>query len=198
VAAAPAPEASTSALAPVAPPLPDAAGRSRLGLVVACVVTVIVVAGGVVLATGGDDEGTAAPAAEQSPADDAADAADGTDDELGPTGESPVDVAEEFFDAVAEHDCAGVVARMTPESYGTGGQTAEQAVIECENDATGTAAAAAAEYDDVELVSEAGDEATVTVTITAGRRETQRELPLRRVDGEWLMHLDTSLAIPVG
>ncbi len=172
------------------------------------VVVVIVVAGGVVLATGGADDDSAGPSSEQSPSDDepgtdaggdpaASEAApDGA--EAGATDDSPVAAAEAFFAAVAESDCAGIVAMMTPESYGPDGETAQQAVDECERDATGTAAAAAADFGAIELVSEAGDEALISVTMTSDGEQTERELPLLRVDGEWKLHLDTSLAPPAG
>ena len=58
---------------------------------------------------------------------------------------SPVELAEEFFAAVAGGDCAAMIERMTPESYATEGQTAAEAVAECEADESGTAAVAAAD-----------------------------------------------------
>jgi hypothetical protein len=112
--------------------------------------------------------------------------------------ESPVEVAEAFFDAVDSGDCAGVVGRMTPESLDNLDQTPDAAIADCEADNDGAAAAAAAEWGDVRLVSENGDRATVAVTVRVGAEETERDLPLRRVDGEWMMHLDTSLTAPAG
>lgn len=179
-------------------------GRGRLGLMLAAVVAVIVVAGGVVVATGGDDEDdTSAPTSEQAPADEqppADEGASGAAPEPGAAeaNDSPVASAEAFFAAVSSSDCAGIVEMMTPESYGPDGETAQQAVDECERDATGTAAAAAADFGAIELVSEDGDEALISVTMTSGGEQTERELPLRRVDGEWKLHLDTSLAPAIG
>jgi hypothetical protein len=165
------------------------------------VVAVIAIAGGIVVATGSDDD--ASPGADQAadgdPADDGATADEAPADGAGtsPTAPlSPVEVAEDFFAAVDARDCEGIVGRMTPESYATDGQTAGQAVAECESDRSGTAAAAAAEFGDITLVSERGDTATVSVTVTMEGVTKARQLPLRRVDGEWLMHLDTSLVEP--
>ena len=186
-------------------------GRARLGLMLAGVVAVIAVAGGIVVATGdgddaaapadaeataGDDEGSPPDA---SPATSGPDEAETTADAgAAPAGDtSPVELAEEFFAAVAGGDCAAMIERMTPESYATEGQTAAEAVAECEADESGTAAVAAAEFDDVELVSDDGDTAVVRVTVTVDQVTRTAEMPLRRVDGRWLMDLDTAqLATP--
>jgi hypothetical protein len=106
------------------------------------------------------------------------------------SGASPVEVAEEFFDAVADADCAEVVGLMTAESYNRDGATAAEAIAECENDPAGTAMISAADWDDVELVSQDGERATVAVTVTVDDRNTVEQIPLRRVDGEWKIDLD--------
>jgi hypothetical protein len=183
---------------------------------------VVALVGAVVVVAGGDDE----PATSESSADDPAAAGEPSDDAAGddPAGdsagddagdadsageapgdglpgaadESPVEVAEAFFAAATSGDCAGVVDRMTVESYSTEGQTAAEAVDECEDDVAGAAALAEAEFGPVELVSEDGDRAVVAVTVGAGDEAVEREMPMRRIDGEWKMHLDTSLAAPAG
>ncbi|HEX6421790.1 MAG TPA: hypothetical protein VFZ77_25020 [Acidimicrobiales bacterium] len=180
-------------------------GRGRLGLMLAGVVVVIAVAAAVVI-TGEDGERGEAPAAsEPVPGEGAGpaageeppeDAEGGAGDAPSGAGESPVDVAEAFFAAAVAGDCAGMIDRMTPESYGAGRQTAAAAVAECEADGRGIAAVAAAEFGDIVLVSQQGDDAVVRVAVTAGGTTTTRELPLRLVDGRWLMNLDTSLAAP--
>lgn len=180
-------------------------GRGRLGLMLAGVVVVIAVAAAVVI-TGEDAERGEAPAAsEPAPGEGAGpaageeppeDAEGGAGDAPSGADESPVDVAEAFFAAAVAGDCAGMIDRMTPESYGAGRQTAAAAVAECEADGRGIAAVAAAEFGDIVLVSQQGDDAVVRVAVTAGGTTTTRELPLRLVDGRWLMNLDTSLAAP--
>ncbi|HET9609133.1 MAG TPA: hypothetical protein VFP06_05960 [Acidimicrobiales bacterium] len=186
-------------------------GRARLGLMLAGVVAVIAVAGGIVVATGDGDDAAAPADAEATAGDDegsppdAGPATSGPDEAettadagAAPAGDtSPVELAEEFFAAVAGGDCAAMIERMTPESYSAEGQTAAEAVAECEADESGTAAVAAAEFDDVELVSDEGDTAVVRVTVTVDRVTRTAEMPLRRVDGRWLMDLDTAqLATP--
>ena len=195
--------------------------KSRLGLALAGVVAVIVLAAGVVLATGASDESDADTASDSSstdaaeegeadagtdsqPSDDApaeselgaVPGGDGTDDDGpadAPTGdESPVVAAEEFFEAVSSGDCAGMVARMTADSFGTEGQTQEDAVDECESDAAGTAAASQGRWEDVQLISMDGDEATVGVTLHVGSQQSERELPMVLDDGEWKMDLDVT------
>jgi hypothetical protein len=175
---------------------------------------VVALVGAVVVVAGGDDE----PATSESSADDPAAAGDSSDDPAGDDAgddagsageapgdglpgaadESPVEVAEAFFAAATSGDCAGVVDRMTVESYSTEGQTAAEAVDECEDDVVGAAALAEAEFGPVELVSEDGDRAVVAVTVGAGDEAVEREMPMRRIDGEWKMHLDTSLTPPAG
>lgn len=185
-------------------------GRARLGLMLAGVVAVIAVAGGIVVATGDGDDAAAPADAEGTAGDegsppDAGPATSGPDEAettadagAAPAGDtSPVELAEEFFAAVAGGDCAAMIERMTPESYAAEGQTAAEAVAECEADESGTAAVAAAEFDDVELVSDDGDTAVVRVTVTVDQVTRTAEMPLRRVDGRWLMDLDTAqLATP--
>ncbi|HEX6421304.1 MAG TPA: hypothetical protein VFZ77_22570 [Acidimicrobiales bacterium] len=186
-------------------------GRARLGLMLAGVVAVIAVAGGIVVATGDGDDAAAPADAEATAGDDAGSPPDAgpatsgpdeaetaADAGAAPAGEtSPVELAEEFFAAVAGGDCAAMIERMTPESYATAGQTAAEAVAECEADESGTEAVAAAEFDDVELVSDDGDTALVRVTVTVDQVTLTAEMPLRRVDGRWLMDLDTAqLATP--
>ncbi|HEX6423284.1 MAG TPA: hypothetical protein VFZ79_07375 [Acidimicrobiales bacterium] len=189
----------------------DATGRGRLGLMLAGVVAVIAVAGGIVVATGDGDD-TAAPVEARTGADDegarpgegtASGGQDGAaaPDDAGATAAgdpSPVELAEEFLAAVARRDCAGMIERMTPASYATEGRTAAEAVVECEADEAGTAAVAAAEFDDVELVAEDGDTAVVGVTVTVDRVTSTAELPLRRVDGRWLMDLDPAFVTAPG
>jgi hypothetical protein len=113
-------------------------------------------------------------------------------DGAGPSasGDSPVEVAEEFFAAVADANCAEVVGLMTPESYDRDGATAAEAIAECENDPAGTAMISAADWDDIELVSQDGERATIAVTITVDDRNTVEQIPMRRVDGEWKVDLD--------
>lgn len=213
---------ATTALDTGAAPDAPSGRRSRLGMALAGVVAVVVIAGGVVLATGGDDGDSAAPASDSSPVDADEDAeedsgtggsdndasadapadseagglGDGDDAEApvdAPTGDdSPVTAAEEFFAAVSSGDCEGMVARMTTESFGVDGQTPAQAVDECESDAAGTAAASRGRWEDVRLISMDGDEATVGVTLRVGGQQSERELPMALVDGEWKMDLDVT------
>jgi hypothetical protein len=139
-----------------------------------------------------DDGGTSASEDDgDSSEDDAVGAAPASDG-------APVEAAEAFFDAVSSGDCEGMVSRMTPASYGAGGQTAEQAVTECEADAAGTATAAVGRWEDVRLVSVDGDEATIAVTLRTGAQEAERELPMALVDGTWKMNLDITAAEPSG
>lgn len=186
-------------------------GRARLGLMLAGVVAVIAVAGGIVVATGDGDDAAAPADAEATAGDDEGTPPDGpatsgqdetvttVDAGAAPASDaSPVELAEGFFAAVAGGDCAGMIERMTPESYATEGQTAAEAVAECEADESGTAAVAAAEFDDVELVSDDGDTAVVRVTVTVDQVTRTAEMPLRQVDGRWLMDLDTSLLATPG
>jgi hypothetical protein len=207
----PSPSAGTGPAA--GSPVPVAgSGRRRTGWIVGGVAAAVVVLAGAAVALGtGSSDGTEAAVSDEAPAGDVADddladdstgATDPDDDGTGSapseSDESPVEVTERFFAAVASGDCDELIGLMTPESYGSNGQTAEEAIDECEADAVGTAAVAAAEFDDVELVSEIGDEATVVVTMSVGNRVSESELPLRRVDGQWLMHLDTSPVPGVG
>jgi hypothetical protein len=199
------------------------AGRRSVGSLVAGIVGVVAIAGAIVLTSGGDDGSDAAPPADEVAADDAAggtgddtdapipgsdagiaEGAPGKEDGTAaagpePTGDddaasTPVAAAESFFAAVADGDCSGIVAHMTPESWGPEARTAADAVAECEADADGVAVAAAAEWEDVRLVEQDGDTATVAVTMVQGRRQTGRELPMRLVRGRWLMDLDTPIA----
>jgi hypothetical protein len=187
------------------------------------VAAVLAVAGIAVVATGGsDDTDTAAPAADEStgsadgPATDAEagddagtagadsgdDAGAGDEEAVGAadgaapsaSGDSPVEVAEEFFGAVADADCADVIGLMTAESYNRDGATAAEAIADCENDPAGTAMISAADYDDVELVSQDGERATVNVTVTVDGGTAVQQIPLRRVDGEWKVDLDPTRA----
>jgi hypothetical protein len=203
---------------PGAPGAAGSTGKGRLGLVLAGALAVVALVGAGVVVAGGDDEPAANESSADDPAtsggasddpagdnagDDAGDDADGAgeapDDGLpGADDESPVEVAEAFFAAATSGDCAGVVDRMTVESYSTEGQTAAEAVDECEDDVAGAAALAEAEFGPVELVSEDGDRAVVSVTVGAGDDAVEREMPMRRIDGEWKMHLDTSLTAPAG
>ena len=77
-------------------------------------------------------------------------------------------------------------------------ETAAEAVAECEADEAGTAAVAAAEFDDVELVAEDGDTAVVRVMVTVDRVTSTADMPLRRVDGRWLMDLDPAFVTAPG
>jgi hypothetical protein len=187
------------------------------------VAAVAAVAGIAVLATGGSDEtDTAAPAADEASGsddgsatdadagDDAGTADGGSGDDAGAadedavggaegaapsaSGGSPVEAAEEFFDAVADADCADVIGLMTPESYNRDGATAAEAIADCENDPAGTAMISAADYDDVELVSQDGERATVNVTVTVDGGDAVQQIPLRQVDGEWKVDLDPTRA----
>ncbi|MDD9371725.1 MAG: hypothetical protein PV358_16520 [Acidimicrobiales bacterium] len=81
---------------------------------------------------------------------------------------------------------------MTADSFGTEGQTQEDAVEECESDAAGTAAASQGRWEDVRLISMDGDEATIGVTLRVGGRQSERELPMVLDDGEWKMDLDVT------
>jgi hypothetical protein len=157
-------------------------------------------ADGSTAAEAGDDAGTA----DTESGDDAAAGDEDTGDEeavggaqgAGPatSGDSPVEVAEDFFGAVAAADCAEVVGLMTPESYNRDGATAAEAIADCENDPAGTAMVSAADYDDVELVSQDGERATVNVTVTVDDGDAVQQIPLRRVDGEWKIDLDPTRA----
>jgi hypothetical protein len=194
----------------------DSRRSRRLGWLLAGVVAIIAVAGAVVLTTGGEDEPeTADPASEAGDASESPAPGDpesppaGSDPESPPAGsdpeapadggeaaESPVQVAEAFFAAVENGDCQGIIDRMTVESFSTEGQTAEEAVAECEADTEGLLAISEAEFVSVEAVSEDGDAAVVSVTQLADGEETVRDLPLERVDGVWKMDLDPTAVPP--
>ena len=218
-AAPPAPPGAESASASAAAGDPARAGspagadgKRRLGLLLGGVAAVLAVAGIAVVATGGSDDTDAAePAADESTGSADGSGADPDSDETAgagdedavdgaggaapsASGDSPVEVAEEFFDAVADADCADVIALMTPESYNRDGATAAEAVAECENDPAGAAMISAADYDDVELVSQDGERATVRVTVTVDGGDAVQQIPLRRVDSEWKVDLDPTRA----
>jgi hypothetical protein len=210
-----APRPSLSSSPSSSPDQGHAPGRSRLGWMIAAVVAVIVAAG-VVLATGGDDDDTPAPAADETPADapvagetpadeasageapaDEASAGEAPAEDGAPVDaagdESPVEVADAFFAAAASGDCAGMVDRMTLESFSAEGLTPEQAIAECESDvAGGGTGLAGASFGEVTLVSEQGDQATVAVDVVLAGEQVHEEFPLRLIDGMWKLHLEAS------
>jgi hypothetical protein len=104
---------------------------------------------------------------------------------------SPVDAAQAYLDAAERADCAGMVDALTEESWGPDGETADEAVEECRLDLEQDASQLdGIDFGAVELVSEVGDAAVVTVEATVDGATTSRELPLRRVDGKWKVHLE--------
>lgn len=138
------------------------------------------------------DEPTASEADSAAPSDESDDP-DGDATVDAPTGEDdPVAAAEEFFEAVSSGDCEGMVSRMSMESFGADGQSPEDAIAECENDAAGTAAASRGRWDDVQLVSIDGDEAEISVTVSVGGQQSERVLPMVLDDGTWKMDLDVA------
>lgn len=139
------------------------------------------------------DDPTASEADSAAPSDESDDP-DGDDATVdAPTGEDdPVAAAEEFFEAVSSGDCEGMVSRMSMESFGADGQSPEDAIEECENDAAGTAAASRGRWDDVQLVSIDGDEAKISVTLSVGGQESERVLPMVLDQGTWKMDLDVA------
>lgn len=169
-------------------------GKRRAVVAIGAVVALVAVVGGVVLATGGDDEDeTSTPASADAPADDEAEAdADGSGDggSSAPAADeapaTPEAAAEALFAAARAGDCEAVIGLMAPEAFGPGDTPAE-AVAECEADVEGRANLAELEIVDITLVSESGNDAVVAVTGTVDGETSTEELPLRRVDGTWMV-----------
>jgi hypothetical protein len=121
----------------------------------------------------------------------------GGDDEASPARDtppvaevSPVDAAQAYLDAAERADCAGMVDALTEESWSPHSETADEAVDECRRDLEQDATQLdGIDFGAVELVSEEGDAAVVTVEATVDGATTSRELPLRRIDGAWKVHL---------
>jgi len=197
----PAPAPGDGPAAPgVAPPPPAPTGPAKPGgkrravVAIGAVVALVAVVGGVVLATGGDDEDeTSTPASADAPADDEAEAdGDGSADggSSAPAADeapaTPEAAAEALFAAARAGDCEAVIGLMAPEAFGPGDTPAE-AVAECEADVEGRANLAELEIVDITLVSESGNDAVVAVTGTVDGETSTEELPLRRVDGTWMV-----------
>jgi Domain of unknown function (DUF4878) len=149
--------------------------RPRRGVLVAigAVVALVAVVGGGVLATGGGDDDTGTPAS-----------ADATDADEAPA--TPEAAAEALFAAARAGDCEAVIDLMAPEAFGPGA-TPEEAIAECEADVEGRANLAELEIVDITLVSESGNDAVVAVTGTVDGETSTEEVPLRRVDGTWMV-----------
>jgi hypothetical protein len=140
---------------------------------ISAVVALVAVVGGGVLATGGGDDDTGTPAS-----------ADATDADEAPA--TPEAAAEALFAAARAGDCEAVIDLMAPEAFGPGA-TPEEAIAECEADVEGRANLAELEIVDITLVSESGNDAVVAVTGTVDGETSTEEVPLRRVDGTWMV-----------
>jgi hypothetical protein len=157
-------------------PTGPAASGARRGVLVAvgAVAALAAVVGGAVIATrGSDDDETSTPAS--------ADAPDG--DEAPATPEA---AAEALFAAARTGDCEAVIELMAPEAFGPG-TSPQEAVAECEADVEGRANLAELEIVDITLVSESENDAVVAVTGTVDGETSTEEVPLRRVDGTWMV-----------
>jgi hypothetical protein len=178
--------------APTGPAKPG--GKRRAVVAIGAVVALVAVLGGVVLATGGDDEDeTSTPASADAPTDDEAEAdGDGSGDggSSAPAADeapaTPEAAAEALFAAARAGDCEAVIGLMAPEAFGPD-DTPADAVAECEADVEGRANLADLEIVDITLVSESGNDAVVAVTGTVDGETSTEELPLRRVDGTWMV-----------
>jgi hypothetical protein len=170
--------------------------RNRLTIVVVAVVAVLVAAAAVVLAagaSGGRETEEREPDAASDPATGADPDAAATDDAststTGGTTRSDDDPAvaatEALIAAVEADDCAGIIGRLTPESYGPRARTADEAMAECEAGRGVAASLAAADFGAVTLVDAATDRATVSVVVTLGGQANERGLEAHRIDGEW-------------
>jgi hypothetical protein len=131
------------------------------------------VGGGVIAIGGDDDDETGTPAS-----------ADATDADEAPA--TPEAAAEALFAAARAGDCEAVIDLMAPEAFGPGA-TPEEAIAECEADVEGRANLAELEIVDITLVSESGNDAVVAVTGTVDGETSTEEVPLRRVDGTWMV-----------
>jgi hypothetical protein len=157
-------------------PTGPAASRARRGVLVAvgAVAALAAVVGGVVIAAGGsDDDETGAPASADAPAGDEAPA-------------TPEAAAEALFAAARAGDCEAVIELMAPEAFGPD-TSPQEAVADCEADVEGRANLAELEIVDITLVSESGNDAVVAVTGTVDGETSTEEVPLRRVDGTWMV-----------
>jgi len=201
--AAPAPGPGEPPAAPVLGARPSR-GRNRVLLAVGAVVALVVVVGGALVIAGGGDD-TSAPASDEAPSDESgetdepsasdtsdADSGSGGGDETEPDAPAPADAtatpeaaAEALFAAARAGDCETLIGLLAPEAFGTVDPAA--AIAECEADAGGRASMAELEIVDVSLVSETGDQAVVAVTAMVDGEPSTEELPLRRVDGAWLV-----------
>lgn len=170
--------------------------RSRLTIVLVAVVAVLVAAAAMVLATGGsggresderDTDAASEPATGADP--DAAAAGDARTSTTGgttrPDDEPAVEATEALIAAVEAGDCGGIIGRLTPESYGPGARSADEAVAECEAGRGVAASLAAADFGTVTLVDASADQATVSVVVTLGGQANERGFEAHRIDGEW-------------
>ena len=85
-----------------------------------------------------------------------------------------------------EGDCEAIVELTAPQAFGPD-ETPDDVVADCLADAEGRAELAELEIEEIVPVSESGDEAVVAVTGTLDGETSTNELPLRRVDGDWLV-----------
>jgi hypothetical protein len=140
------------------------------------VALIALVGGAIVLAGAGDDDDDGdAPASEAAP------------DEAGPDASAtPEEVTAALFDAARAGDCEAVIELMAPDAFDAG-DTPATAVAECEADDEGRELMAGLDVVDISLVSETGDRAVVAVTATVDGETSTEEMPLQRVDGEWLV-----------
>jgi hypothetical protein len=195
----PSPPAAPSHADPGDGPVPPGGEPSprRRGLVLAAAgVAVAVVVAGVVFALAGRDDEPAAtgddPASAAAAASDDGDGSGGDGSAGGASGgsitdnsgESPVEAAEAMFSAAIAGDCAGVVARMTPQAYAPDGETPAEAVAECEADLDRNELLGA-ELQDVTAVSEDGDAAVVSVTLAVGDETATQDVSMVRLEDGW-------------
>jgi ABC-type glycerol-3-phosphate transport system substrate-binding protein len=102
----------------------------------------------------------------------------------GGSDESPEDVTESFYSALADEDAGEVcdlLSESAAESAAGGGDSCEDGFKDALE--TGAAQAALGLADDIEVGDSEIDGDSATVTVTSGDQED--EVPLVKEDGEW-------------
>jgi hypothetical protein len=165
-----------------------------LWLVLGAVAAVAVLAAGAFVLVGGDDSAsddepagrspTSAPESTASPATEPEGDGEQRAELL-----QPVAATRAYFEAVAAGDCAYMIDHSTPASWSSEGQSREEALAECRTDVAGSTGLEGLTVADVTLVSQSGDTAVVRVDVSLAGQTESRELPVRHVDGEWLVDL---------
>lgn len=109
--------------------------------------------------------------------------------EDGASASSPTDAVESYFDAIVDEDCERAIGLVTEDSWSQGGTVSrEEALSNCSGD-EGLGGFGGAQVDSVELMSEDGNNATVSAAMSMGSENTTLTVPLVKQGDDWKLDL---------